>query len=271
MCCYKYWENIEHISEEIENYDYEGLDTYNLETAIPILDEIEVIAHDKEIAYENAKHILDDDKMKESLDNIRDFYVNIGTHLEINQTKEILNADDPWKKLDSFHFFKRYKKLVTNEKNLASLKKGDRLAFVGGGPLPLTLIMFNKYFGIKGISIEIIPEVVEISKKVLAKLGLSDEIEVVQGDENTINSLDYDVLMIAAFAEPKKRVFENVKHYIKSDTKILYRTYSGMRAILYSPINIECLDGYTELGRVYPTGKVNNTSVLVSLDEINSK
>lgn len=266
MCCYKYWENIQHISEAINDYEYEGLNKYDLTKAIPILDEIEVVAHDKDISFKDAEHMLDDVKMKKALDKIRDFYVNIGSHLEINQAKEILESDEPWKKLSSFHFYKRYEKLVSNEKELAGFKKEDKLVFVGGGPLPLTLIMFNKLFGIKGISIEVVPEVAELSKRVLKKLGLSSEIIVIQGDEKMIENIDYDVLMIAAFAEPKHDVFSYVKKTIDSKTKILYRTYSGMRAILYSPIKEKDLDGFKEVGRVYPTGKVNNTSVLISVN-----
>lgn len=69
--------------------------------------------------------------------------------------------------------------------------------------------------------------------------------------------------MVAALAEPKKRVFRNLRHLVTSETKILYRTYSGMRAILYAPVIEEDLIGFQELGRVLPTGKVNNTSVLI--------
>ena len=97
----------------------------------------------------------------------------------------------------------------------------------------------------------------------LDKLDLSSEIKVVCGDETVLSHLRYDVVMVAAVAEPKKRVFRNLRRLAPPETKILYRTYSGMRAILYAPVIEEDLIGFRELGRVLPSGKVNNTSVLI--------
>ncbi len=50
---------------------------------------------------------------------------------------------------------------------------------------------------------------------------------------------------------------------VASETKILYRTYSGMRAILYAPVVSENVAGFQEVARVLLTGKVNNTSVTI--------
>ena len=35
-------------------------------------------------------------------------------------------------------------------------------------------------------------------------------VEIVVGDETTIQDLEYDILMVAALAEPKDRVFTNI-------------------------------------------------------------
>lgn len=263
MSCYKYWGNIVEICDSLERYQDCEIGEYPLDEVVPILDAVEVIAHDESIDFDSAKHILENERMNQALKTIRKFYVKVGTNLEIDNAKAILEADDPWAKLSSFHFYPRYEKLVNNEENLAKFSKGDRLVFIGGGPLPLTLIMFNKFFGVKGTSIEVVPEIAELSRKVLEKLGLSSQINVVDGDETALSQLDYDAVMVAAFAEPKMRVFEHVRQAIEPETKILYRTYSGMRAILYTPIKPEDLNGFQELGRVFPTGNVNNTSVLI--------
>ncbi|MCZ3367157.1 MULTISPECIES: nicotianamine synthase family protein [Methanobacterium] len=263
MSCYKYWGNIVNICKSLEKYDGCKIGEYPLEEVIPILDAVEIIAHDESIDFDSAKHILENERMNQALKTIRKFYVDVGTNLEIDKAKEILEAEDPWAKLSSFHFYHRYEKLVNNEENLAKFSKGDKLVFIGGGPLPLTIIMFNKFFGVKGTSIEVVPEIADLSRKVLEKLGLSSQINVVDGDETVLSHMDYDGVMVAAFAEPKMRVFEHVHESVEPETKILYRTYSGMRAILYTPIKHDDLDGFMELGRVFPTGKVNNTSVLI--------
>jgi hypothetical protein len=75
-------------------------------------------------------------------------------------------------------------------------------------------------------------QIAALSERVLDKLGLGSAIEVVCGNETALAGLEYDSVMVAALAEPKKRLFRNVRRLVASETKILYRTYSGMRAIV---------------------------------------
>ena len=37
--------------------------------------------------------------------------------------------------------------------------------------------------------------------------------------------------MVAAFAEPKERVFSNIWDVVSEKTPVLYRTYTGMRCV----------------------------------------
>jgi tRNA A58 N-methylase Trm61 len=138
-----------------------------------------------------------------------------------------------------------------------------KVVFIGGGPLPLTLILFNKLYGSRCVSVEIEPEVAELSRQVLKKLGLESEIEVLTGDETSVQDIDYTVIMVAALAEPKERVFTNLWDMVDTITPIIYRTYTGMRAILYSPVTEKATRGFHKEVMILPTGKVNNTSVLI--------
>ena len=64
MSCYKYWGTIEEIANKLSNYgdlDQEGISALNgtdIDEITKILDEIEVIAHDKEIDFDSAKIFL---------------------------------------------------------------------------------------------------------------------------------------------------------------------------------------------------------------------
>ena len=269
MSCYKYWGKIEEIADKLSSYgdlDTEGisaLDGTDIEEITKILDEIEVIAHDKEIDFDSAKHILDDEKMNKALQLIRKFYVYIGARLERENAMKILESEDPKSVLDSFHFYDRYIGLIENEMQLAKFNENKTFVFLGSGPLPLTLIMFNMVTGCKCIGIEQFEDVAELSRKVLKRLDLDDGIEIITGDEKTIADLDYDILMIAAFAEPKERVFRNVWEVVDEKTPVLYRTYSGMRAILYSPVTEKDTQGFRQEVMLLPKGKTNNTSVLI--------
>ena len=96
MSCYKYWGKLEEIANKLSSYgdlDKYGnskLDEINIDEIIDILDEVEIIAHDKEIDFDSAKHILDDEKMNKALKLIRKFYVYIGARLETENALKIL-------------------------------------------------------------------------------------------------------------------------------------------------------------------------------------
>ena len=269
MSCWKYWPKIEEIANKLENYgidslnDMSSLNDVDLGEITKLLDEIEVIAHDETIDFDSAKHILDDEKMNNALKLIRKFYLYIGARLETSNAMEIIKSDDPKATLDTFHFYERYQGLLTNESKLAHWHDDKTFVFVGSGPLPLTLILFREKFGCKCIGIEIQEEVAELSREVIRKLGLDDGIEIMVGDETLLKDIDFDILMVAAFAEPKERVFANVWEIDDEKTPVLVRTYSGMRAILYAPLTDTILRGFHKEIMLLPIGNSNNTSVLL--------
>lgn len=216
MSCYKYWGKLEEIADklssygDLDKYGDSALDNVDINEIIEILDDVEIIAHDRTIDFDSAKHILDDEKMNKALKLIRKFYVYIGARLETENALEILKSENVDETLDSFQFYDRYVGLLSNESQLTKFNENKTFIFLGSGPLPITLIMFNKLFGCKCIGIEQQENVAELSRKVLKKLGLENEIEIVVGDETVIKSLEYDILMVAALAEPKERVFSNI-------------------------------------------------------------
>jgi hypothetical protein len=263
MSCYKYWDKIISIADSLEEYgDYE-LNELPLSEIIPILDSVEEIAHDNIIDFDSAKHILDDERMNKALKFIRKFYVNIGSRLENENANAILESEDPWSTLKSFHFYERYIGLIKNENKLVKFSPEQKVVFIGGGPLPLTVILLNKLFNSKCISVEVNPEVAEVSRNVIKKLGLNSQIQVVVGDETSITSCNFTVIMVAALAEPKERVFSNIWDEVDTSVPIIYRTYTGMRAILYSPVTEKAVRGFHKEVMIIPSGDVNNTSVLI--------
>lgn len=267
MSCWAYWPKIEEIAQKLEEYgaddDLTSLNDVDLDEITGLLDEIEIIAHDDNIDFDSAKHILDDEKMNKALTLIRKFYLYIGARLETNNAESIINSDNPQETLDTFHFYERYEGLLTNESRLAHFHEDKTFVFIGSGPLPLTLILFRQKFGCKCVGIEIQEDVAELSRKVIEKLGLSDGIEILVGDETTLSKIDYDIVMVAAFAEPKNRVFSNVWEIVDEKTPVLVRTYSGMRAILYAPLTDKILRGFHKEVMLLPIGNTNNTSVLL--------
>ncbi len=263
MSCYMYWDKIKAIANSFKEYGNYQLQGMPIDEIIPLLDSVEEIAHDRIIDFDSAKHILDDEKMNQALKIIRRFYVDMGARLETEKALEILQSKDPWNTLESFHFYPRYQRLIENENKLVKFSPEQKVVFIGGGPLPLTLILLNKLFGASCAGIEMKPEVVDLSRQVLEKLGMASQIQVVEGDETAVKDLDYTVVMVAALAEPKERVFANLWETVDITTPVLYRTYTGMRAILYSPVTEKATRGFHKEVMILPSGKVNNTSVLI--------
>ncbi len=269
MSCYKYWGKLEEIADklssfgDVDKYGDSALDNVDMNEIMEILDDVEIIAHDKTIDFDSAKHILDDEKMNKVLKLIRKFYVYVGARLETEKAIEMLEADDLNTDLKSFEFYDRYVGLLNNESQLAKFNENKTFLFLGSGPLPITLMMFHELFGCKCIGIEQQEEVADLSRKLLKKLGLENDIEIVVGDETTIQDLEYDILMVAALAEPKERVFSNIWQYVDEDTPVIYRTYTGMRAILYAPVLDKDTRGFHKEVMLLPTGNTNNTSVLI--------
>ncbi|KZX17672.1 hypothetical protein MBCUT_01500 [Methanobrevibacter cuticularis] len=51
--------------------------------------------------------------------------------------------------------------------------------------------------------------------------------------------------------------------FIDEKTPVIYRTYTGMRAILYFPVTDKDTRGFHKEVMILPTGNINNTSVLI--------
>ena len=107
------------------------------------------------------------------------------------------------------------------------------------------------------------PEVAALSRQVIQKLGLESQIAVREGDETSLRNIENTIIMVAALAEPKERVFANLWEKLDTTTPVIYRTYTGMRAILYSPVTEKATRGFHKEVMILPTGNVNNTSVLI--------
>jgi len=109
-----------------------------------------------------------------------------------------------------------------------------------------------------------------VSKKVIRCLGLEKQIQIIQGDESGLIDLDWNLVLVAALAEPKARIFQTLRKILKqrkTHVPVIFRTYTGMRAVLYKPVQAEDIQGFSIVKKILPTGRVNNTTVFAELDE----
>ena len=108
---------------DLDKYGDSALDNVDINEIIEILDDVEIIAHDRTIDFDSAKHILDDEKMSKALKLIRKFHVYIGARLETENALEILKSENVGEILDSFQFYDRYVGLLNNESQLAKFNE----------------------------------------------------------------------------------------------------------------------------------------------------
>jgi len=212
--------------------------------------------------------LLDEQEIREVLPMIRSYYTAFFSIHETRLAKDLLADKYPWTHLEGFPLYPRYVALVENQIKAMHISCDQRLAFLGSGPVPMTLILMSRLYGIPCIGIDSNPEIVALSRKVIQHLGLSEKIDIVQGDDATLGELDWDVVLVAALAEPKNRIFKNLRKILekRGPSPVIFRTYTNMRAVLYKPVQPEDIKGFKIVQAVAPTGRVNNTTVFMHLD-----
>ncbi|MGP8319684.1 MAG: nicotianamine synthase family protein [Methanosarcinaceae archaeon] len=218
------------------------------------------------VSGKSAEVILCDSVFNLAFNAIARFRSLYTAKLEIDYAYSILESKYPMDMLQNFNYIQNYLKLSQTEFQGAKLKLGDSVVFLGSGPLPLTLIVLCRWYGLKGIGIEQDPDRAELSRKVLEKLGASDQIKIINGNHLTLPlETRSDLIMIAAQAEPKKEIFTHLAKVLPEETKLSYRIYEkGLRSLLDTFSSFELPDQFEEYLRVQPESPVNNTVVFAS-------
>ncbi|WP_292372951.1 nicotianamine synthase family protein [Methanosarcina sp. UBA411] len=195
--------------------------------------------------------------------------------LETMYSNEILASQSPWNVLENYPFYKNYLRLIRTEYEGFGLKAGDRIFFLGSGPLPLTLIVFFKYHAVKGTGIEQNPERTRLSIETLDKLGLSKDITIINGSHLSMNPIDFldpdagsKALIIAAQAEPKREILDHLLKVIPPGCRISYRIYEkGLMRLVNRDFLLDLPEGYREYKRIKPEPPAYNTVVFVEKKE----
>jgi len=200
------------------------------------------------------------------IDSISRFRFLYNLKLENEKAKSLLESPDPWETLRNFTFYPNYLQLARTEFTGSGLKPGDCILFLGSGPLPLSLIVLCHEYGIFGIGIEEDEKRANISRKVIACLGISESIKIIEGNHFSLPlETRCELYMVAAQAEPKKEVFEHLAKILPGGTKVSYRLYEkGLRRVLDGNYPFELPSGFEEYLRVQPEPPVNNTVVFLN-------
>jgi precorrin-6B methylase 2 len=220
---------------------------------------------------EMCELILRDPAIQSLLPVIHASYSNFFSLHETQLARNILGSENPWKMLESFPLYQIYENMITvHVQNSPKIKV---LALIGCGPLPITLLLFSKLYGIRCIGIDKDAEAVALAKSCVKHFGIEKEISIIEGDETVLSKFELDSVLIAGLAEPKKRIFRNLRNIIKKRKKelknqifVCYRNYTGIRQVLYRSVRPEHTRGFRKIKEIYPSGGVNNTLVFLECE-----
>ena len=219
-----------------------------------------------------AQEILQKKELEPVFTDIIRFRNLYTVKLETEHANEVLANESPWDVLEQFPFYGNYLKLVRTEYEGLGLKPGDTVAFLGSGPLPLTLIVFFREYGVKSIGIEQVSTRANLSRRLIEKLGLSEDITIVNGNHFSLDGKDFGAnldsgvraLMVAAQAESKKEIFEHLLKVMPLGSRISCRIYEkGLRKLLNGNCLLDLPEGFDEQMRVHPEPPVYNTVVFL--------
>jgi hypothetical protein len=233
----------------------------DLQAAFKRLDELAAMEVDGEV----TDLLLKSPEFNSLLPAISRFRFLYNLKLEIEEAKSLLSSRNPWETLQNYTFYPNYLQLARTEYAGSGLKPGDYVLFLGSGPLPLSLIVLCHEYDISGIGIEQERERACLSRKVIAHLGLSERIQIIEGNHFILPlESSCELYMVAAQAEPKKEIFEQLSKVLPEGSNISYRLYEkGLRRLLDCSSLFELPAGFEEYLRVQPEPPVNNTVVFL--------
>lgn len=262
--------SIFHFYHKVRLFDLGSVAESDLDELYDLFSELYKLVH-KNVSEDVIHTVIRDPVIRSLLPTIHRSYSSFFSVHETYLAHEVLKHDDPWKKLESFPLFHRYVDLI--DVQVRNSPDIEILAFIGCGPLPVTLLLLSKLYGIRCIGIDKDPEAVALSKSCVKQFGLEKEISIIFGDETALSRIEWDSVLIAGLAEPKIRIFRNLysiirkkKLELKKPISVCYRNYTGMRQLLYRPIMPEHIRGFRKVKEIYPSGGVNNTLVFLECE-----
>jgi hypothetical protein len=216
-----------------------------------------------------ASLILEEEEIKTVLPVIRAYYAMFFSIHEKQLAETLIHSQDPWKTLSGFPLYPRYEALIKGQMEAVPGLPEKKFIFIGCGPVPMSLIFMARLYETRCLGLDTSEKSVLAAKKVIGALGLEDLVDIVQGDDTSLENLSWDAVLVAALAEPKKRIFENLQRILSIQNRaipVIYRTYTGMRAVLYEPVSPSDTKGFRIIKKVFPTGRVNNTTIFAELE-----
>ena len=213
-----------------------------------------------------AERLRHDPTLSRVLESIVRLRRLFGLRLELEYARSVLASPEPRSKLRAFPFHANYEQLVRTEYEGAGLKASDTVAFLGSGPLPMTLITLCEQYDVQGVGCEQVPEYCDLSERVVRCLGLSERIDIRLGNHFSFPlKQNCRLVMVAAAARPKEEIFNHFAKVLPEGTRVSYRiNEKGLRRLLDDQPPFAVPAEFREHRRCRPQPPVSNTVVFLT-------
>ncbi len=127
-----------------------------------------------------------------------------------------------------------YNRMVKREVELACISPKDRVLCIGGGPMPYTALKIARTTGAKVRVVDHDFDAVESARRIVEKLGMGDQVEVLDSDGAKVKAFGFTVVHIALQVAPREEVLNNVWNNSGSNVRVLMRCPRESLKKLYS-------------------------------------
>jgi L-amino acid N-acyltransferase YncA len=193
---------------------------------------------------------------------LNDAYCRWETEIEYRYARAVLAGEE--KSLDNYQLGARFERLLERELSLLSgLSAPERILFIGSGPLPISAYYVHRLTGKPVDCLDRSPEAVDISRRVIEEIGLSDSMRVFNGLGEDFNIKNYDLIIVALLAKPKRRIMRNLRKRAAPGCRVLCRTSFGLRTLVYEATPENVLMGFDVQSRQLAEGDQTISTLLV--------
>lgn len=189
--------------------------------------------------------------------------------MELYRANHLLKAENTASELEKFPYRNNYLDLTKLEYYAISsqLEKCEKVLFVGSGPLPLTAIILAQKYGVHCILVDRDEKAIAISEKIVKKLWLQSQIEILHSDFlNFLSKERFDGAILASLLfegnQHDELILEHLSKQINFDIAVM-RSAEGKRQLLYQHVSTELIKKYLNLQvSIHPHNHIVNSLLL---------
>jgi hypothetical protein len=136
-------------------------------------------------------------------------------------------------RLEDYPLYRRTSELVRRELALVPVSPDGRMLLIGSGPLPISAIHAQSQAGWPVDCMIENHAVAAIAAQTLQVCGVGDSIRILNDNAAGVDIAAYDVIVVDLRTRSSKTLLKSLRKRSRHGCRILYRTSTGLRQLLY--------------------------------------